>query len=623
MKKVNNNILQTTTATKLRQRRRSNTKDNKNRKLNNNNRRKLESKKKKMEIVDMKKKKKKKQYDDKNNLMKESSLQFPSSVKYLIDSDAPLNSDSMQGMENETDAFVSNTGSSNRVEDDDNMNSNLVDKMININNIKLNRYVKTAQCCGKCCCFIPTPCCTRYIKDIFKVLDLSIKLFIGIFNATNGFYAKSLGGTTIALIVLRMMFIGLIFLDTFIKLIAYIVEHALTYFKQTTLPLSDKKWPLSLRILRPLVLIASLILLLYPILHASEIEPALVEETKLLWGTNALLPYAISEKVNLFLWSCFGQLIMITVQQLNQPDLTLVYKTIDPTMEKRSFPSMSFDKNSIRYVEYDPELKLDVYLPSTDILRGNHHHGGLPVVIFFHGGGWVYRTRKDYPVALVEFIRSRGIAFISVEYRLLQHGWNGTDILSDVRDVFKYLHINGAHKIGIDMNRSVVMGNSAGGHLAYMAGYKLAWFDEEEKLIATGKNNTYLKFNSNGVKGIIDLCGMVPTEHDVDNNKLDDSSTYYRFTMNKDSMKQFYDPVNHINKNSPPTMIIHGTADMSVSIDRSKRVMEALKNYSIPSQLIAVPGEIHACEQEPFGSCHQYGAYAMQYFLYDKFKIVV
>ena len=69
----------------------------------------------------MKKKKKKKQYDDKNNLMKESSLQFPSSVKYLIDSDATLTSDSMQGMENETDAFVSNTGSSNRVEDD-NMN---------------------------------------------------------------------------------------------------------------------------------------------------------------------------------------------------------------------------------------------------------------------------------------------------------------------------------------------------------------------------------------------------------------------------------------------------------------------------------------------------------------------
>ena len=98
---------------------------------------------------------------------------------------------------------------------------------------------------------------------------------------------------------------------------------------------------------------------------------------------------------------------------------------------------------------------------------------------------------------------------------------------------------------------------------------------------------------------------------------------FLSFTMNKESMKQFYDPVNHINKNSPPTMIIHGTADMSVSIDRSKRVMEALKNYSIPSQLIAVPGEIHACEQEPFGSCHQYGAYAMQYFLYDKFKIVV
>ena len=92
---------------------------------------------------------------------------------------------------------------------------------------------------------------------------------------------------------------------------------------------------------------------------------------------------------------------MITMQQFGRPDLTLVYKTIDPSVETPNLPKMNFDKSSFRYVEYDPELKLDVYLPYSESLR--NQNGGFPVVVFFHGGGWVYRTRKDYPIAVGVF----------------------------------------------------------------------------------------------------------------------------------------------------------------------------------------------------------------------------
>ena len=66
-------------------------------------------------------------------------------------------------------------------------------------------------------------------------------------------------------------------------------------------------------------------------------EIGLVEETKRLWGENALAPYPVSEKVNLFLWSCFGQLVMITMQQFGRPDLSLVYKTIDPRLKLQAY----------------------------------------------------------------------------------------------------------------------------------------------------------------------------------------------------------------------------------------------------------------------------------------------
>lgn len=50
-----------------------------------------------------------------------------------------------------------------------------------IYDVKLNRYVRTLQCCGKCCCCIPTPCCSRYIKDVFKIVDVVLKLFLATF----------------------------------------------------------------------------------------------------------------------------------------------------------------------------------------------------------------------------------------------------------------------------------------------------------------------------------------------------------------------------------------------------------------------------------------------------------
>ena len=478
----------------------------------------------------------------------------------------------------------------------------LVDSLQNLDDVRMNRYVKTVQCCTKPCCCIPTPCCSRTAKDRFRSFDLALKLLLAVFHATNGFDSRS---NYILLVIFRMLLVGILFLDTLIKLLACVVEHILCHFELTTLPPSDKQLSIPLKVTRPAVLIACVSLLLTPIFRASEMEIRLVEETKRMWGENALAPHPVSEKVNLFLWSCFGQLVMITMQQFGRPDLTLVYKTIDPSVETPNLPKMNIDKSSFRYVEYDPELKLDVYLPYSESLRNKK--GGFPVVVFFHGGGWVYRTRKDYPIAVVEFLRMRGVGFISVEYRLLQHGWNGSDILSDAHDVFEYLYTHGASKIGVDMNRSVVMGNSAGGHLAMMVGYSLLKSKSEKN----GKNY--------GVNGIINWCGVVPNKNDVEGAALDESSVHYRFTMNKDWMKKLYNPINHINKDSPPTLIIHGTADLLVSINRSRLVMKALQNNSVPAQLVDVPGEIHACENEPFGSCHQYGVFAIQYFLYNIF----
>ena len=141
-----------------------------------------------------------------------------------------------------------------------------------------------------------------------------MRLLLAIFHATNGFGSKS---NYIMLVIFRMLLVGIFSLDTLVKLFACVVEHILCHFEFTTLSHSDKQaYPIKSRATGRS---CSLRLpFLTPIFRASEMEIGLVEETKRLWGENALAPYPVSEKVNLFLWSCFGQLVMITMQQFGR-----------------------------------------------------------------------------------------------------------------------------------------------------------------------------------------------------------------------------------------------------------------------------------------------------------------
>ena len=80
-------------------------------------------------------------------------------------------------------------------------------------------------------------------------------------------------------------------------------------------------------------------------------------------------------------------------------------------------------------------------------------------------------------------------------------------------------------------------------------------------------------------------------------------------------MKWFYSPANHINEDSPPTLLIHGLGDTAVDIAQSKYVEERLREHNVTHQLVGVPGQNHACDIEPFGPCYRAQALTLQYFL--------
>jgi arylformamidase len=103
-----------------------------------------------------------------------------------------------------------------------------------------------------------------------------------------------------------------------------------------------------------------------------------------------------------------------------------------------------------------PTQGIDLYRPA---------NRASPLVVFIHGGYWQELSAKDSRFAAASFLRE-GIAFAAVDYTLAPAA-SVANIVGECRLAFRTL-ASAAPKLGIDASSIVVVGSSAGAHLAAM-----------------------------------------------------------------------------------------------------------------------------------------------------------
>nr|WP_294905534.1 alpha/beta hydrolase [uncultured Lacibacter sp.] len=267
--------------------------------------------------------------------------------------------------------------------------------------------------------------------------------------------------------------------------------------------------------------------------------------------------------INLFL------LLLLPVFLCAQNADTVTYKPVE-------LPAGFTSKMNVLYTTAPNwEGKMDIYLPPND-------KGTTPVVINIHGGGWNKGVRESQTGFNTFF--KMGFAVANISYRLTGHT-TAPAAVEDARCALIYL-IKHAKELNIDVNRIVVMGGSAGGHLALMAG-----------LLA---NDHRFDGNCPGVENIkvaaiIDKYGITDV-WDWGYGPRITSSSAKRWLGSKANDKEFaasVSPITYVNKNSPPVFIVHGDADPVVPYQQSVDLYNKLKQAGVKTEFMTVPGGEH------------------------------
>jgi arylformamidase len=108
----------------------------------------------------------------------------------------------------------------------------------------------------------------------------------------------------------------------------------------------------------------------------------------------------------------------------------------------------------------DPLQKLDLLKPTGG--------GRAPILLFLHGGGWSIGDKRQAEGAKPTHFTANGWAFASANYRLVPQA-TVEQQAADVAAAIAWLRAHAAEQ-GLDPDHIVLMGHSAGAHLAALVG---------------------------------------------------------------------------------------------------------------------------------------------------------
>ncbi|MEG3147106.1 alpha/beta hydrolase [Sphingomonas sp. RT2P30] len=257
-------------------------------------------------------------------------------------------------------------------------------------------------------------------------------------------------------------------------------------------------------------------------------------------------------------------------------------------------------------------LKLDLFLPPKSFAAA----GPRPLIVYIHGGGWMAggprrsAAYSDWPKVLA-MLAARGYVVASVSYRFSREAPFPAAI-QDVKAGIRWLRARAA-TYNIDPKRAAIWGQSAGGHLAALAGVScnVASLEPGARIVPGTAN----------VETVPSTVAGSDTASDCVQAVVGWFGIYDFATMPKRSspppgmppgpsaedlflgcpagdctaqQRAFASPVTYIDRTDPPFLLMHGSDDHTVPEAQTETFDAALRAADVPVRKIVIPGADHS-----------------------------
>jgi len=211
--------------------------------------------------------------------------------------------------------------------------------------------------------------------------------------------------------------------------------------------------------------------------------------------------------------------------------------------------------------------------------RGRNEEA-VPAVVFFFGGGWNSGTPRQFQEHC-RYFAARGMVAMAADYRVAsRHGVKAVDCVSDARSAVRWIRRN-AKRLGVDPDRIVASGGSAGGHLAASTGVIASPDQPTEEIAISSIPNALALFNP--------VLATAPIDDKLPQTFIKEKYVRKRLGV---APKQL-SPYHHVRAGAPPTIIFHGKADATVPYWTAQGFTERMQKAGNRCELVGYDDQGH------------------------------